>query len=129
MSIMHAAGVRNNLANVTGDAHDVGAGTAVLELRDGADIIVSFPLPNPAFDTAPATAAGTITLLGVPIEVQAIDASAAVDNFVTRDRAGTIVLSGSVTAVGMGGDIEVTNPNIATGQDCSLESLTYTAAL
>jgi hypothetical protein len=32
-----------------------------------------------------------------------------------------------VTATGMGGDIEVTNTNVANGQDCSLESLTYEA--
>jgi hypothetical protein len=128
MAVTHAAGVRNSLANVVGDAHDAGsAGDAVLQLRDGSTVIVEFDLPDPAFDTAPATAAGTITLQGVPIEVQAAD-DGDVDNFVTRDQDGTIVLSGSVTAVGMGGDIEVTNVNIATGQDCSLESLTYEAA-
>lgn len=128
MAVTHAAGVRNSLANVVGDAVDVGAGgDAVLQLRDGSTVIVEYPLDDPAFDTAPATAEGTITAQGVPIEVQADD-DGDVDNFVIRDKDGGIVLQGSVTAIGMGGDIEVTNVNIATGQDCSLESLTYESA-
>ena len=128
MAITHAAGVRNSLANVVGDAADVGAGTAVIQLLDGAVVSVSFPLAATAFDTAPATAAGIITLLGVPIEVTAAADAAALDNFILRDKDAAIVLQGSVTATGMGGDIEVTNVNVAENQDCSLESLTYEAA-
>jgi hypothetical protein len=128
MAVTHDNATRNALANVVGDNHDVGsAGDAVLQLRDGSTVIVEFPLDDPAFDTAPATATGIITAQGLPIEVQAGD-EGDIDNFVTRDKDGTQRLAGSVTAIGMGGDVEVTNPNIAPGQDCSLESLTYEAA-
>ena len=127
MALTHAASVRNSLANVVGDAVDVGGGTSHLRLLDSSTTIVEFDLSNPAFDTAPATSAGVITLQSVPIETTA-DADGELDNFTIVDRAGTQVLAGSVTAVGMGGDIEVTNVNVATGQDCSIESLTYTAS-
>jgi hypothetical protein len=128
MAVTHASGVRNALANVVGDAVDAGsAGAAVLRLRDSTTVIVEFPLDDPAFDTAPATAAGVITLEGVPIEVTAV-ADGDVDNALILDQDAAQVLACSVTATGMGGDIEVTNTNIATGQDCSMESLTYTAA-
>ncbi|GEM_PF-2095829 len=127
MAITHANGVRTSLANVVGDAVDVGSGTSHLRLLDGATTVVEFDLDNPAFDTAPATSAGVITLQGVPIETTADD-DGDLDSFSIVDRNGDTVLSGSVTAIGMGGDIEVTNINVATGQDCSLESLTYTAA-
>lgn len=128
MTLSHASGVRNSLANVVGDAHDAGsAGDAVLRLRDGSTAIVNFSLDDPAFDTAPATSTGVITLQSTPIAASAV-ASGDVDNFITLDKDGTQVLAGSVTATGMGGDIEVSNTSIASGQDCSLESLTYTAS-
>jgi hypothetical protein len=125
MAITHAAGVRDNFATVVKDAVAVGAGTAKLQLRDGVDAIVEFNLPNPAF-AGPVNA--VLTLNGTPIAATAIDDGPSVDSFRILDRAGSLVLSGSVTMVGMGGDIEVTNVNVANGQDCSLESLTYEAA-
>lgn len=128
MTLSHASGVRNSLANVVGDAHDAGsAGAAVVRLRDGSTTLFDFALPNPAFDTAPATATGVITLQSTPIAASAV-ATGDVDNFVTRDRDGTQVLAGSVTATGMGGDIEVSNTSIANGQAGSLTSLSYTAS-
>lgn len=128
MTITHASGVRNSLANVVGDAHDVGsAGDAVLRIRDGSTALVNFPLEDPAFDTAPATSTGVITMEGTPISAAGV-AGGDADNFITLDQDGTQVLAGSVTATGMGGDIEVSNVSIANGQDCSLTSFTYTAA-
>lgn len=127
MAITHNSDIRNAFANVVGDAHDEGTGTAKIRLRDGSTTIVDFELEDPAFDTAPATATGVITLEGTPIEAQATD-DGVLDNFITLDQDGTQILAGTVTAIGMGGDIEVTNTNVASGQDCSLDSLTYTAA-
>lgn len=126
MSVTHAGAIRDLLANVTGDAHDVGsAGAAVLQIRDSTTVLVEFPLEDPAFSTA-SSADGIIAAAGTPIEVAA-EADGDADNFVTLDQDGAIVLAGSVTGTGMGGDIEVTNPSIANLQDCSLETLTYEA--
>lgn len=124
MSITHASGVRDDLADLVADAVDVGGGTAVLQIRDGTTLLVSFNLANPAFGAA---SSAVCTLNSTPIATTAVAAGDA-DNFRILDRAGSVVLSGSVTATGMGGDIEVSNTSIANGQDASLDSLTYESA-
>ncbi len=121
MAVTHTTAIRNALADLVADAHDVGSGTSVIEFRDATTVIVSFDLAATAFGAA---SSGIVTLASVPISAAA-EASGEVDNFITRDQDGTQILAGSITAVGMGGDIEVTNINIADEQDCELESLTY----
>ncbi|BCJ91762.1 hypothetical protein IZ6_24970 [Terrihabitans soli] len=125
MSITHNTAVRNLLAGVVKTAHETGGGTAKLRLRDSATTVVDFNLAATPFGAA---SSGTITANSLPIEAEAV-ASGEIDNFITLDKAGTQILAGSVTAVGMGGDIEVTNTNVANGQDCELETLTYTSPL
>jgi hypothetical protein len=123
MSITHVTALRSAIADLVDTTVNTGAGTAKLRIRDGSTTLVDFDLQNPAFGAA---ASGVITLQGTPIAAQAV-ADGEADNFQILDRNGGLVLSGSVTATSGGGDIEVTNTNIATDQDCSLDSLTYTA--
>lgn len=127
MAITHSSAVRSVLADAF-DAYINTTGStnpgALLQLKDAGLVVVEFELDNPAFGAA---AAGVISGAGLPITAQA-EAAGDVDNFVITDRDEATVLSGSVTGVGGGGDIEVTNINIALNQDCSLDSLTYTAA-
>lgn len=123
MSLTHATALRSTLADAVDAAINTGSGAAKLRLRDGATTIVDFELQNPAFGNA---AAGVITLEGVPIAAEA-GAAGELDNFQILDRDGGVVLSGSVSGSGMGGDIEVSNINVADEQECSLDSLTYTA--
>lgn len=125
MAVTHSAGLRDDIADLVADAHDVGTGNGSLVLRDGSTAAVIFEFASTAFGSA---SSGVVTLASTPIEVTAADDAAELDNFITRDGDDATLLSGSVTAVGMGGDIEVTNTNVATGQDCSLESLTYEAS-
>lgn len=124
MTVTHTTAIRNGLADYVADQHDVGGGTSKLQIRDGVTVLIEFNLPNPAFGAA---AAGIVTLLGVPIATTAA-ADGVADNFITLNRGGTQILAGSVTATGMGGDIVVSNTNIALGQNASLDSLTYEAA-
>lgn len=124
MSVTHASAVRSALADLIDTLVNTGAGTAKLRLRDSTTTVVDFDLQDPAFGAA---AAGVITLQGVPIASTA-SASGDVDNAQLLDQDGATVLSCSVTGTGGGGDIEVSNVSIANGQDCSLTSLTYTAA-
>lgn len=124
MAVTHITALRNTLADAV-DAHiNTGAGTAVLRLRASTTAIVDFNLANPAFGAA---ASGVLTLAGTPITANA-GATGVVDNAQIIDRGAAVAVSCSVTGSGGGGDIEVTNTNIANGQDCSLDSLTYTAA-
>lgn len=123
MAVTHVTALRSVLADAVDTYINTGAGTAVVRLRDGTTTIVDFPLQNPAFGAA---ASGVITLNGTPIDAQAV-AGGDVDNAQILDRGSALAVSCSVTATGGGGDIEVTNVNIALDQDCSLTSLTYTA--
>ncbi len=123
MALTHATATRNDIADAVDAAVNTGSGTARLRLRDDTTTIVDFDLQSPPFGAA---ASGVITLQGVPIAATAA-ATGVVDGFQLLDRDGAVVLSGTVTGTGGGGDIEVTNVNIANGQDCSLASLTYTA--
>jgi hypothetical protein len=124
MSITHASGVRDSIADAVKAAFEVGSSQeAQIILRDGATVIVTFDLSSTPFGSA---SSGVITAANMPRDATAI-ADGDVDNFIAKDQAGSQVLAGSVTAVGMGGDIEVTNVSVANGQDCSLESLTYEA--
>lgn len=122
-AITHATATRNAISDAV-DAHiNTGGGTAVLKIRQSTTDLVSFNLQNPAFG---ASSSGTITLAGVPIAATA-GAAGTADGFQILDRGGALVLSGSVTGNGGGGDIEVSNTSIANGQSCSLTALTYTA--
>lgn len=126
MAITHSTAVRNLLADVVGDACAVGSATeSKLNIRDASTLIVSFLLGNTPFGSP---SSGVITASAPPVATNAVADGSSVDNFLLLDRDGTTILSGSVTATGMGGDIEVSNINIANNQDCELESLTYEAA-
>lgn len=124
MSITHVTALRDDLADAVAAFMLLGAGDATLELRDGTDVCVIFTLNATPFGAA---SSGVITANGVPIAAVATDDGVALDNFILKNQNGDAAITGSVTATGMGGDIEVTNINVANGQDCSLESLTYTA--
>jgi hypothetical protein len=124
MAVTHVTALRNVIADAVDNyINTTGSGTAVLRLRAVAVAIVNFSLPNPAFGNA---VGGVITLNGVPIAAQAV-AGGNVDNAWITDRNAAQAIACSVTAVGGGGDIEVSNTNIANAQDCSLNSLTYAA--
>ncbi len=123
MAITHLTALRTLIADLIDTEMNTGAGTAKVRIRDGSTTLVDFDLANPAFGAA---VAGVITLNSTPIAAVAV-ADGDADNFQMLDRNGDINISGSVTASGLGGDIEATNISIANGQDCSLDSLTYTA--
>lgn len=124
MSITHLTALRSILADAV-DAHvNTGSGTAVLRIRDGSTALVNFDLSNPAFGNA---VDGVITMADTPIDETAI-ADGEADNFQIINRNGDVSFSGSVSAVGMGGDIEATNVNIANGQAVSLGPFTYEAS-
>lgn len=126
MAITHVTAVRNSLATVVKDAVAAGSAHAArLVIRESTTTIVSFDLASTPFGSP---SSGTIAANALPVNTNAVAAATAVDNFRLENKDGGLVLSGTVTAVGMGGDVEVTNPNIANGQDCSLEALSYEAA-
>jgi hypothetical protein len=127
MAVTHATALRSviadavdNYLNTTGSTDSA----ADLQIQNsGGTALVEFALSNPAFGPA---ASGVITLDSVPKTANASTAGTA-SKGVIRDRANAAAINFSVTGVGGGGDVEVSNTNISSGQSCSLDSLTYTA--
>jgi len=122
---------QNAAVDAVVDRTDVGAGTASLRIYTGAQpadaddpatgtLLVSINLPNPAFGAA---ANGQAALAGVPLSANAVAAgTAGWFRIVARD--GSTVLDGNVTQTGGGGDLELDNTNIASGQQVTINSLT-----
>ncbi len=126
MALTHVTAVRNTLANAITTAVDAGAGTAVMRIEDstGPTTLVDFNLQDPSYGAA---AGGTITLNGTPIGATASGTGTA-DRFLVLSQGGSEVFRGTVTGSGGGGDIEVDNPNIVSGQTASLDSHTYSSS-
>lgn len=123
MALTHSTATRSTLADAFDDVVNTGAGTATLVIKDGATPLVTIDLQSPAFGAA---SSGVITLAGVPLSATA-SAGGTADGFDIEDRDGTVVASGTVTATGGGGDIELDNTSIASDQTVEITSLTYTA--
>lgn len=124
MAVTHLTALRNIRADATDDHVNTGVGTAKLRLRAGSSTIVDFNLPNPAFGAA---VSGAISLNGLPVDATAA-ATGTVDNAQVINRNGDVSFSCSVTGISGGGDIEVSNVSIASGQECTLETFSYTDA-
>lgn len=127
MTISHSTAVRNALADLIDDQVNAGVADAqgdfvIIESAGPTDLI-SFPLSDPAFGAA---ASGQITLAGTPISTTA-DASGTADQFEVRDKDNNKVYGGSVTATGGGGDVEIDNTSVNSGQSAELSSHSYTA--
>jgi hypothetical protein len=127
-------GVRNAVADAVVDRLDAGAGAGVVELRTGAQpasandaatgtLLATVTLADPAFGAA---AAGTATLLGVPLEDVA-DADGNAGWFRAKDSDGATVVDGSVTATGGGGDMTMASVALVTGVVFRITGWTVTA--
>lgn len=126
MALTHTTAVRNALADLIDDQVNAGTPPGTFVLQTSADaILATITLGNPAFGAA---ASGVITLAGTPLEDTSADATGTAAKFRFRNQAGTEIFQGTVTATGGGGDIEIDNTSIASGQVVRLTSFTYTAS-
>lgn len=127
MAISHSTSARNAMADSVDDTVNAGTtdagGDFVIIESAGPTDLVSMILQDPAFGAA---ASGVITLAGTPLSNTA-DATGTADKFELRDRDNGLVVDGTVTATGGGGDVEIDNTSIASGQTVELTSLTWTA--
>lgn len=127
MAISHSTAARNGMADsvdasVNTGTTDAGGDFVIIESAGPTDL-VSIILQDPAFGAA---AAGVITLAGTPLSNTA-GATGTADTFEIRNRDNAVVIDGTVTATGGGGDVEIDNTSIASGQTVELTSLTWTA--
>ena len=126
MALSHVVGVRNSLANVTGDAVDVGTTDAQgdLMIMTGGDVEVSIhACSNPAFL---ASGSGTGVADAIGDDTTAAGGTAALFKF--QDRANAEVFRGTVTGTGGGGDIELDNVVVGVGVTVSITSFSYSAS-
>lgn len=112
---------RNAACNAIVDLVDGGVGNGVLVIQDGATDLVELPFSNPAFGNASngQAIAGTITTTNA-------SASGTADSFEVRDGSGSVLWSGDVTLTGGGGDVELSNLSINSGDPISISSASFT---
>lgn len=130
MAIQFSTDVRNNQL----DSVETTIGTGpTLEMRSGAQpadcaaastgtLLVSMTLPS---DWLNAASGGTKTLAGTWQDLSA-DAAGTIGHFRINQGA-TCHMQGAVTATGGGGEIEVNNTSVASGQEVNITAFTLTA--
>jgi hypothetical protein len=124
MALTHVTATRNAMADAVVDLIDGGAGAGTLEFQTSGDVeVATITFGDPAFGAA---ASGTATANATTDDTNATGGIIA--KFRIYDSNSTEILSGTVTAVSGGGDIEITSLTIAATETVSLTSLTYTAS-
>lgn len=126
MAIVHETAVRDDLSDNVNVAVNVGTAKlgGDLTLKADATTVVMILFDDPAFGVS---SSGTITLLGVPLSGTSNNAGT-VNTFLLRNRDNTTIISGSVTQTSDGGDIELDNNVVNSGQTVQITSLTYSSS-
>jgi hypothetical protein len=129
-----SADAQNAMADAAADLVDVGSGTAVLEVYDGAgpgsigaapsgNLLISFPLPNPAFGDA-GTPDGEADANGLPITGTAVASADLTSQGYARiiNRNGDVV-SDTENIGTSGTDVVLSNIVVTSGGDLDLTGL------
>lgn len=114
------------------DRIDAGAGAGTLKIYTGSQpadaddaesgtLLVTITLSDPAYGAA---SNGVASLSGTPSGTAV--AAGTAGYFRVEDSTGANVFDGSVTATGGGGDLELDNTSIASGQSVTISSLSFT---
>lgn len=124
MALTHSDAAKQAATDAVVDLFDGGAGNPEghLIIRDSTTVLATLLLSDPSFGAA--ATSGIATANAIADDTSAA-ASGDADNFQIVDKASVLILSGSITLVAGGGDIEMDNINITIGQTVSMTSLTY----
>ena len=123
MAVTHSNAARSAMADAVLDLLDVGgAGTLEFQTSGGVEVATCV-LSATGFANA---VNGVATANAIANDTSATGGTVA--QFVLKNNAGTTIISGSVTATGGGGDIELSSLSVAAGDAVSVTSLLYTAA-
>jgi hypothetical protein len=126
MALTHSTTIRNSLADLVVDAIDAGSTDAngdLIIMTSGDSEVATLPCSNPSFGSA---SSGTATAAAFTQDTNATGGTAALHKF--QDRDNTEVFRGTVTAVGGGGDLELSSVTIGAGDTVSVTSYTYSAS-
>lgn len=119
---------RNVQTNATVDLLDIGTGnpTMVIGTAGMATALITFLLDGT--NACGASVAGTATGTGLPISATAANSSPSPAAYEVRDRDGTVIWSGtSISTTGGGGEVQISDLNIISGNDYSLTVFSYTS--
>lgn len=123
MSIIHAASIRNTLADVIASATDA-SGNGKIKIYAGtlATLLAEFSLPSPPFGVV---TGGVHT--AEPITSVTASATGTAESFALTDGADNLVLQGTVGVAGSGADCILNTTALVTGGLVSISSFTYAA--
>ena len=125
MSVTTATPTRNAIAALVGGAIDAGTTNATgqsIIRTSGLVAVATNTYANPAFG---APSVGVITANAIGDDINAAGGVAAI--VTNEDRDNVEVWRGTVTNVGGGGDMEITDVNVNAGDTLQQTSVTYTA--
>jgi hypothetical protein len=123
MSVTHPTLVRSGIADHVVDQLDEGTPPGKLVFRTAGDAeVATLTFGNPAFGDA---SGGTATANAITKDSSATGGTIA--KATLENAAGTVKVTCSVTATGVGGDIELSSVVVSAGQTVEMTSLTYTA--
>ncbi len=127
MTITHSDTLRGNLSYfVCGANMDSDSGSAVLEFATNASFTTI--LASLRFSRPHAFGSGVVPVqVANPITPDINAVAGVCTAFRITSGNGAVMMQGTVTAVGGGGDIQLSSVNFANGDTISVTSLTYTA--
>lgn len=122
MAITLSTKARNAACDAVVDLADEGAAAGKLKIKDAGVLLCTITLGDPAFGAA---ATGVATASGLPLSGVGVAAGDA-DNFDVTDSDDEVMWSGTVTATGGGGDLQLDNVSIAVDQNVNVTAWTHT---
>jgi hypothetical protein len=126
VAISHPTAIRTGLATNILNAIDGGSGSGILEIKNSGSTVLSVITLNKPCGTV---ANGTLTFDVDPLPRDPLgDANGTAALFSIKDSAGTEVYSGTISAVGGGGDLEMVSTTIVQGLPVELTSASYSAS-
>lgn len=123
MAVTHPTSVRNTVANTVVDLIDAGAGAGTLEYQTSGDVeVATCTFSATAFGNA---ASDIATAAAITPDSSATGGTIAKAR--AKDSNTNEVFACSVTAIGGGGDIEITDVSVNAADSVDTTSLTYEA--
>ncbi len=121
MAITKSNAAKQAATDAVVDLVDGGAGAGKLVIKDGSTTLSTHTMSDPAFGDSATSGTATASAIGDATA----SATGTADNFDITDSDDTVVFSGSVTATSGGGDLELDNTSITSGQTVAISSFTY----